>query len=78
MAKPTEKTIMHMSIDIRGALRWNRGMLRRLLLRDDGSTASADEALEFLLDDLGKGRKMLPIGTPCEGFSYETGCPGHR
>lgn len=24
-----------------------------------------------------EGKKVIPIGKACEGFSYETGCPGH-
>jgi hypothetical protein len=28
------------------------------------------------MDELAKGRKVLPTG-PCEGFSYDAGCPGH-
>lgn len=23
------------------------------------------------------GKKVIPFGGPCEGFNYETGCPGH-
>jgi len=24
-----------------------------------------------------EGIKVVPFGKPCDGFSYETGCPGH-
>lgn len=24
-----------------------------------------------------EGKKVIPINKECEGFSYETGCPGH-
>lgn len=24
-----------------------------------------------------EGKKVIPIGEPCEGFSYVDGCPGH-
>lgn len=30
----------------------------------------------FRLEDF-QGKKVLPFGDPCDGFSYETGCPGH-
>jgi hypothetical protein len=70
--------ILHVTIDVRGAIgmpaRALRGMLRRL----DGSLATASETREWLLDHLQEGRKRLPIGEPCDGFSYETGCPGHE
>lgn len=25
-----------------------------------------------------EGKRVIPIGDPCEGFSYLTGCPGHE
>lgn len=25
-----------------------------------------------------EGKKVIPIGEPCEGFSYTDGCPGHE
>ena len=25
-----------------------------------------------------EGKKVIPIHEPCEGFSYQTGCPGHE
>ena len=25
-----------------------------------------------------EGKKVIPSGEPCEGFSYQTGCPGHE
>lgn len=25
-----------------------------------------------------EGIKVIPLGDPCEGFSYQTGCPGHE
>jgi hypothetical protein len=42
-----------------------------------GTAATRTEAIEWLYDELAKGRRVLPMGPPCEGFSYETGCPGH-
>lgn len=67
----------HVCADIRGMLRWDGRKLNGALLRDDGSKMSADEVREVLYDCLAKGWKVLPVGNPCEGFSYETGCPGH-
>lgn len=25
-----------------------------------------------------EGKKVIPLHEECEGFSYETGCPGHE
>lgn len=69
---------VHMCLDIRGALRWPKTRLRGLLTDEDGRPATADQAREWLLDRLGEGKRVLPLGEACEGFSYETGCPGHE
>lgn len=70
------ETTMHMCLDIRGAMQWSK---RRLagLVTVDGRRGTAKEAWSFLADELARGRRVLPLGEPCEGFSYETGCPGH-
>lgn len=31
-----------------------------------------------LMDELALGRECLPIGKPCEGWNWKTGCPGHQ
>ena len=69
--------IVHMCLDIRGALGWPKSKLRGLLVHDTGKKATADEAREFLLDCVAEGKRVLPMGE-CDGFSYETGCPGHE
>lgn len=67
----------HLSLDVRGLLGWPDAELRRLICGDDCKPASGFEARSWLLDHLRGGRRVLPIGEPCDGFSYETGCPGH-
>ena len=71
-------SIMHMCIDIRGMLRWNKRQLAKAI-RDDatGRWLSADAAREWLLDRIAEGKRVLPLGAECEGFSYQTGCPSH-
>jgi hypothetical protein len=66
-----------MCVDIRGVLRWSNKKLAGMFTHDDGRRCSGPDAREFLLDQLALGRRVLPMGGPCEGFSYETGCPGH-
>lgn len=69
-------TVIHCCLSIRGAMRWSKRQLRSMLRREDGSYATAEEAWTFLADELAKGHEVLPMGE-CEGFSYQTGCPGH-
>lgn len=68
-------TIHHVNMSVRGALR-NRNF--KGFTSDDGSEASAREVEDFLMDQLAMGREKIPFGEPCEGFSYITGCPGHK
>jgi len=76
--------ILHVQIDIRGAIRrgwWKEGgdmSLVGSVRFPDGRHATSDEILDMLLDHIAAGHHVLPIGEPCEGFSYETGCPGHE
>lgn len=68
--------VIHCCIDIRGVLRWGDAGLRGMFMKD-GRKMKGAEVREYLLDQLEAGRKMLPMGEPCEGFSFATGCPGH-
>jgi hypothetical protein len=71
-------TTIHLSLDIQGYLmnhthkRDYAGMFIR-----DGRPMSAEKSKRELLHQLSLGRKVLPVGT-CEGFNYQTGCPGHE
>ena len=71
--------IVHMCLDIRGFLlnHTRKRDFEHMFRHDDGRLMSADEAKAELLNHLAMGRKVLPFGD-CEGFSYETGCPGHE
>ena len=71
-------TKLHVCVDIRGLLHKTDRELTGWFLREDGTVATPAEAREMLMDQLAMGRKVLPFGEACEGFSYETGCPGHR
>ena len=70
-------TSFHMCVDIRGAIKWPNSRLKSLFCDSQGQPVSAEAAREHLLDQLQMGRRVIPFGKPCEGFSYETGCPGH-
>lgn len=69
--------VFHMSVDIRGLMSAKKSQRKNLLRREDGRYMTPDEAFDALADQLAMGRKSLPFGEKCEGFSYETGCPGH-
>lgn len=70
---------IHCCLDVRGALKsMNQRQLVDLFRHDSGRKATADEAKEHLMDAIAKGYEVLPFGSPCEGFSYQTGCPGHE
>ena len=70
-------TTHHLCLDIRGALMLPNSKLRGWLRDDDGRLLSPDEARLALMDELAKGRRVMPMGDACEGFDYQTGCPGH-
>jgi hypothetical protein len=70
--------IVHLSLDVRGALRWSNAELGRMGFTDaNGNDCNnGTEVREFLMDHLQKGHRVLPMAE-CDGFSFETGCPGH-
>lgn len=68
----------HMVLDIRGCLaNWSPRDMRGMFKHDDGRVMDPREARNVLVDELAKGRRVLPIGDECEGFDYQNGCPGH-
>lgn len=69
----------HLSMSIRGALRRPNSELVGMFNDDEtGRVLSGAEAREHLLDCLEAGKKVLPCSSECEGFDYQTGCPGHE
>lgn len=67
--------IIHVCLDIRGALRNRDGW--KAVSSSDGKKVTKVEAREWLMDRLAEGKRVLPMGE-CEGFNYQTGCPGHE
>jgi hypothetical protein len=70
------KTLHHMCVDIEGVLRWPDKKLGKFFT-DDGVHRPVKYVRDWLEIQLSQGKKVLPIGEPCEGFSFQTGCPGH-
>jgi hypothetical protein len=69
--------IVHACVDIRGALKLSRRQKAAMFRDKSGRRLTADEAHDALCEHLRKGHLVLPLGKPCDGFSYVTGCPGH-
>lgn len=72
----TGRTI-HTCVSIKGVLRWPDEDLVNMFSDENGHRQPARMVRDFLKLELLKGRRVLPMGEPCEGWSYETGCPGH-
>lgn len=71
-------TAYHTHIDIDYALSLAASDFKDIfIVTADGVRLSTSEAREWLKKQREEGKKVIPWGTPCEGFSYETGCPGH-
>lgn len=73
-------TTYHLSLSVRGMLRYSNRELRAALkwTKDDQGKPFRDiESLrEALMTELAQGHEVLPTG-PCEGFDFKDGCPGH-
>ena len=71
---------IHMCVDVRGIIRRlsaSRAKMAPGITDGHGRPVTRLHAIELFMDELAKGHKVVPMGEPCEGFSYETGCPGH-
>lgn len=72
----TRKTV-HVHLNVRGALAWPDKRLRNLVSDENGDRFKPAQVRAWLRSQLDEGREALPIGKPCKGFDYKTGCPGH-
>ena len=71
-------TTHHMCVDIEGVMRWPDKDLCRLFKGDDGEKVRGSVVRDWLKLQLAQGKRVLPMGDRCEGFSDVTGCPGHH
>jgi hypothetical protein len=69
-------SIHHMCVNIEGVLRWPDSQLSKLFT-EDGKRKNGRYVRDWLKLQLNQGKRVLPMGEACEGFSYQTGCPGH-
>lgn len=69
------KRILHICLSIDGALKnWDRHTWQAVAR--DNKTSVLELKQKFKIYQF-EGKKVIPIGEPCEGFSYIDGCPGH-
>ncbi len=73
--------IVHFCVCVRGLLGFPNRKLekewRGTFSVDGRKLMTAEEIRDCLMDQLSVGREVLPMGPPCPGFDYKTGCPGH-
>lgn len=72
-------TTHHVHLDTKGTiLNFKAREWRNVVRRSAGEPfMTPAEVKAWLLDELAIGHTALPFGTPCEGFSFTKGCPGH-
>jgi hypothetical protein len=74
---------IHICQSVSGALRnWTKAEWNRVAKENDmgkgyGGNFPGEYAKWEFKNMLADGIKVIPIGEKCEGFSYQTGCPGH-
>ena len=69
------KQRIHICQSVSGALaNWSRKDWE-MVARDNDCSIDRIKG-RFRIMEL-EGKKVIPIGDACEGFSYETGCPSH-
>jgi hypothetical protein len=65
-----------MGVDIAGLLINGKKAYKGLVSDDNDNELSPRDTRAWLVDQLQKGRKVLPMGE-CENWDYQTGCQGH-
>lgn len=71
-----EGTSYHVGLSVRGALLRSDDQLRGLLNDDDGHELTPREARHALMEELSKGREVIPCA-PCDRWDWKKGCQGH-
>lgn len=71
----------HVHIDVKEMLTHSDAGLRpfrKAFVVEGVRTSTVTEVRQILVETLANGTLFLPAGQPCEGWSYQTGCPGHE
>lgn len=69
-------TRIHVCQSVQGALKNWKKKEWESVARSNDTTADALKE-QFRIFDF-EGKRVIPLGEACEGFSYQTGCPGHK
>lgn len=70
------RRLLHMCQSVEGALKnWGRREWTSLARENNMTVAAVKEQFKIYQFE---GKKVVPLGEPCEGFSYQHGCPGHE
>lgn len=72
------KRIVHMCLDLRGALKNWRSSEWVGVVTHEGRKLTPGEVQDAFIEALAAGKRVVPLGDPCEGWSDQTGCPGHE
>lgn len=64
----------HMRLDIKGCIR-NKAF--EGFMFENGNPMTREQAEHYLLLELNKGIKFLPLGK-CDNFDFNEGCLGHK
>lgn len=66
---------VHLCQSVPGALaNWKRKDWEHVAKANNTTVNAIREAFKIMEFE---GKLVIPIGEPCEGFDYKTGCPGH-
>lgn len=70
------KRRIHICQSVEGALKnWKKSEWKSLA---KSNNCTIDEVKEYFWQCMREGKRVIPIGEPCEGFSFQDGCPGHE
>lgn len=68
-------TNFHICQSVDGALKnWKKAEWRNIAEANNMTIDAVKEQFKIYQFE---GKRVIPLGDPCEGFSYIDGCPGH-
>ncbi len=73
-------TIIHLSVSVRWLLGMKKSKAKRFMksmLFNGKPLESVDQFRHVLMDEIARGREMLPTSSACDNHDWMTGCKGH-
>lgn len=69
------RKIIHVCQSVEGALKsWTKQDWQNIADHNNTTVHAVKERFRIWAFE---GKRVIPLGEPCEGFSYQDGCPGH-